>query len=222
MNKQRGGAWIPTSILRSWETLRSRSASWNILLAVAHQQFRYGGTEAKITMGTVAERTGRSLSTVKRAFGELREIGVLLKLGHGRWMVKEAATTAPLRRRQVVRDGVIVPTPSRVQRTDPFPTLLLSLSENMSKDAIVTVFSPKQLRVINDLLKEFEEVSRNVLSLDIVYDGTPTTVGEICVNAVVASDRRLARDFVKALLSLRKDKRVVGEELVDDAMDREE
>lgn len=78
------GVWVPKDVLTMWESLRLNTPAWNVLIVMAHQQYRYGGTEARITLLSVAQRTGHSLSTVKRAVRRLRDEKLLMKLRRGK------------------------------------------------------------------------------------------------------------------------------------------
>ena len=214
MTERREGAFIPKEMLESWETLRVDGSTWNVLIAIALQQYRYGGNEAKITQPTVAKRTERSLSTVKRSVQKLCDIGLLEKLGRGRWRLIRVNTVTPICKRNTKRKGVNTVTPSKGHRVDTYPTLLFSLLKNKSNEAALSVFTPKQRRLISDLISEISELlGHDALGLPTKRGDRNISFREWGQEIVRASDKIGARNFVKALLLLRKDERVVGTEL---------
>jgi DNA-binding transcriptional ArsR family regulator len=215
MTERCEGAFIPKEMLECWETLRADGATWNVLIAIALQQYRYGGREAKITKIKMAERTGLSLSTVKRSVRKLREARLLEKLGRGRWRLVKVNMVTPFSNENEAQEGVIMVTPSKGHRDDPYPTLLVSLRDNNSKELDSSVFTPKQIKVINDVVGETSELlGVDALDLSPQRDGGSTSFREWMREIVRTGNKSEARDFVKALLMLRKDKRVVGTELV--------
>ena len=66
------GAWLPWDLVVQVCRLRLRPASvFQVLFTVLATQQRYGGKEARLTADNIAEMTGLSMATVKRALVKL-------------------------------------------------------------------------------------------------------------------------------------------------------
>jgi hypothetical protein len=85
----------------------------------------------------------------------------------------------------------------------------------------MTYFSPSQQRVISDVMAEASElIGRSAWELDVSAETAlplglvgPVTFQGAIAALIANGDKTLARAFVKAVLTLRQDRRVQGEEV---------
>jgi len=242
MRSNQPGVWVPDAVFKALWTLRLESSDWNVLLVVLYLQHRYGGREAKITLKRIGEEAGLSRSTVKRAVRRLitsghlqrRKRGILhLTLGEntptplpapGRPAHKGVNMVTPSVPETAEHEGSNIVTPSRVQHADPFPTtisLLDKTSSSSAEDLGAGPFSRKQAGVVADVLRKVSgSLGRDALDLTVVTlgDGEPhqatgKTFREWFSEVTATGNKAEAGRFVRAVLALRTDPRVVGMEL---------
>lgn len=219
MNEKGSGTWVPAEVFKTWESLRLDSSTWNTFLAIANQQYRYGGTEAHITLQVVADRTGYSIATVKRSVAELQKKNLLTNLKRGHWRLKGISKVIPSPSPEKKCESIDMVIPQKYQHNDTFTILLFSSSINKEENSIdaATPFTKKQISMLNSLFIQISELlCENPMELAIPNFGngdTQRTYGSWLREIVAAQDRREAGRFVGAMLKLRKDERVVGREL---------
>jgi len=213
MSGQGKGTWIPEDVIKTWESLRLNPPTWNVLMVLAHQQYRYGGVEARITLTAVAKRINRSLSTVKRSICRLRNEKLLIKLGRGRWRIGVNMMTPP-ERQDVNNMGVNIAAPLKAHDRGPFPILLLSLLEKEDDSGSVPPFTVGQIKMINSVVCQISELlcGKDALALTVSKDETKT-YGDWLRTIVSANNRKEAGIFVSSMLKLLNDERVAGREL---------
>ncbi len=217
MADERKGTFIPEAVLKAWEKLRLNGTTLNVLIAFAHQQYRYGGREAMITQPVVATRTALSLSTVKRSVKKLCDNRLLMKLGRGRWRLGGVNIMTPPSSQKDSLEGVSMVTPSRCHDREPFAILLLSIVKEEIDEGAASPFSEKQIQTLNEALSQLEGMSGSgVLDLEVPpkYGGDSAKSYVAWLREVVRTQNRVqAGLFVRAMLALIDDERVVGKEL---------
>lgn len=225
------GAWVPWEIASRLPRIDLRPQSrWQVFLAVLMTWCRYGCQEAKLGVRDLCQITGLSARTVKSSLADLESHGLVRRVGrYGRLTIivdalPDVASTPP----SVPREGstselarVIDASqaPASEQTCCTFPISYEVLMARLDRSD--SPFTAKQKAVIRDLVRESADLlGGNPLGLPLdaphvnrlgLPDGT--TYGE-ALNAVLTSGNRgRAGKFVAAVLALRADHRVQGQEL---------
>ena len=85
LNRNRAGAWLPWSVVKTLLQLRLRPGSrWQVYLAVVLTSARYGGKDAKLGIDDLCDLTGLSPRTVKSAVAVLCKSGLLVRVRRSR------------------------------------------------------------------------------------------------------------------------------------------
>ena len=230
------GAWVPWPVVEGVCRLDlPRPSLWRVYLAVLLTSQRYGGGEARLTTKEIASMTALSPRTVERALADLQAIGVIRRVGRrGRLMATATDNTVavprPLRTDNTVavpdnsteqtRPATVLSVPNR-HRAGGSPTVFrFSCLEQVSEGA-GTFFSPRQQRVILDVMAEATELAgESAWDMELTSEaarllglGTPTTFRQAVAILADRRDRTQGRDFVKAVLRLRYEARIQGEEV---------
>jgi hypothetical protein len=222
------GAWLPWPTVEKVCRLDLRPPSvWRVFLAVLLTAARFGGREARLDVGALAGMTGLSRRTVKAALARLLERGLLARRGrYGVLMVTfgaegdgsgGAGTPAPRGGDAPNPGGADELAPPRCRQACPSPT---SVNVFHSEDS-TGPFSRKQQGVIQDVLNEATELlGSDAAELPLPNEAAArfglavgTTYRRAWQTLTAAGSGADARDFVKAVLALREDARVQGEEL---------
>jgi hypothetical protein len=214
-----------------------------VLLAVLMTSARYGGREAWLGIDDLVRMTGLASRTVKAALGALIDRKLVTRVGRYRRLVinlgigvvasKGGESPASPFEASADEGGAhkIVPpagnrrgadklAPPRCKLARTSPTSVYLSSKNKEEYRRGT-FTPKQDILISDVLTEASELLGSdaaSLSLpDTVAASlgltTPVTYAEAFVLVGRSGDRTKARDFTRAVLMLRRDERVQGQEL---------
>lgn len=218
MNERNKGAWIPEDVFKIWESLRLDGSTWNTFLVIANQQYRYGGEKAHITLQDIAERTGYSLSTVKRSVSKLQKENHLIMLSRGRWKLTDGTMTAPEKHSGKKRGGVAILTPSNGQDHEPFTILLLSLINEDNKGTHAHPFTDGQIKTLNSVFNQISELLCCDDAMELMSPGMEnatmsTTYRCWLKNIVATGSKKEAGCFVGAMLKLLRDERIIGKEL---------
>ncbi len=219
MSEKGKGVWVPEEVFKKWESLRLDSSTWNTLMVIAHQQFRYGGTEAHITLQKIAGRTEYSLSTIKRSVSKLRDQELLVKLGQGRWQLKGLNMVSHPERPERKSKGLTIMNPKMAHDREPFPILLFSLvNKKEDNDDSICPFTDRQMETLNSVYQQATELLCGEDAMQLIVprsegSDTPKTYGEWLEEIVKTNDRKEAGRFVGGMLKLLKDERVAGKEL---------
>jgi hypothetical protein len=197
---------------------------WQVFLAVLLTACRYGGRDAYLSEVDLVRMTGLSMRSVKMAVSLLVGQGILTRPKRYRHLhVTLGAALAEggdshLTPNPSSTGGADKPAPRRGKLICTSPTSIISSSFN--KECAGT-FSNKQQSVIVDVLAEVTELlgaDAGELTLpDAVADQLNLAANSTYTQAqgaiAVSGNKTQARDFVKAVLALRQDPRVQGEEL---------
>jgi Helix-turn-helix domain len=210
-----GGAWVPWRLVERLCRLELRPPSvQRVLLAIVLTACRYGGWEARLGVDDLAQRTGLSPRTVKSALALLISRGFISRQGRYRRLVvnllpeSEPAGEAP----------ELAPRTCKQPCPSPISIEVSSITSEMKAPSI---FSPRQQAVIDGVLTEATELLGSDAGCLILPEDQASQLGltpgityqEARRFVAQGGNRRLARDFVKAILSLRHDWRVQGDEL---------
>lgn len=215
------GTWIPEFVWAHLESLRLPTTCWNILLSILHRQYRFGGREARITIPQIMERTSLSRSTVKRALGRLVKIDLVRRTRRGVLRIaipEKADVPAPSEGGDGETEGFNMENPSKVRQDEPFPTLCFLMKEQVGGDStVLEPFTAKQYATVLDVWREASGLlGRDALALTVPGSGSadePSDTFSTWLHRIVASkSKREAGRFVREMLSLRTDKRVIGSE----------
>jgi hypothetical protein len=226
----KAGAWLPWATAEAVCRLTLRPAScWRVFLAVLFTCIRYGGGDARLGVAELAEMTGLSLRTVKRALAMLLNMGILVRHGrYGRLHVVLAAAENTGGANNLVPPGAVPPagrganklTPPRCQVADTSPTCIyVCINKNRVGDT--PPFTAKQQTVIADVLAEASALlgaDAGQLPLSNAHAArlglpTETTYAQALDLIAGSANSTQARDFTKAVLALRHDPRIQGTEL---------
>ena len=228
------GAWIPWPIVEALCRLRLRRPScWQVMQAVLCTQQRYGGREARLRVADIVRLTGLAECTVRRALRDLTGAGLLSRpRRYGALKVRLATpgavntATAPEPRVTKNRAVNIVTAPSG-RHDDRSPTSLYvsCIRDSSSRDGDSTApFSQKQLSVISDVIREASDLLGDD-ALDLALPAYAArklgiqpghTYRDAFRSITGERDTVKARDYVAAVLTLRSDPRVQGQELRED------
>ena len=226
---EKGGAWLPWALAGSVCRLNlPRASVWQVYLAALFTAQRYGG-EARLTRDRLAVMTGLSPKTVQRALTDLQALGLIRRTcRYGRLRVNGSPVEVERGKGQHVdpsktKSGrVSTLTPRKGHRADPSPTVFMFLCLTNKVGGVGGFLTQRQQTVVADVLAESEELldsdpldltlpdrAAKQLNLD-----TSTTFRQALVTLVARGDRSPARAFVRAVLALRNDPRVQGEEVL--------
>jgi hypothetical protein len=212
-----------------------RPSLWRVYLAVLLTSQRYGGGEARLMTREIASMTALSPRTVERALADLQAIGAICRVGRrGRLMVTGTATTVavprPLRTATTVavpegsteqtRPATVLTAPNR-HRAGGSPTVFRFSNLEQVSNGADGVFSLRQQRVILDVMAEATELAgESAWDMELAPEaarllgfGAPTTFRQAVAILTDRRDKTRARGFVKAVLRLRYDARIQGEEV---------
>ncbi len=180
---------------------------FQVLFTVLATQQRYGGKEARLTADNIAEMTGLSMATVKRALGKLTAANLLAR---------------PSRRGSL---RVVFPT-VRVNESTAPPRIPGTASRPNFKEIARTGggemgFTSKQQKLIDDVFMEASEIlGSDARKLTIQTKaaeklglGSGVSFAEALTAVKQSGDKLTARNLVSAVLALRKDERVQGQDL---------
>ena len=222
------GAWLPWSQVKALCRLRLRPASHGqVFVAVLMTSARYGGREAHLGVGDLAEMTGLAPRTVKAALTGLIGRKLLVRKGRYRRLavnlgddakVDGVVTPSAPPRSRTAAGGADKPAPPRCKQACTSPTSIdVSSFEKKSTDS----FSAKQRAFIADVLAEATGLLGSDVNLLAMPDeqaavlglASPINYGDAYAELTRTGDRVQARDFTGAVKALRRDKRVQGQDL---------
>jgi hypothetical protein len=230
VNKRRQvGSWLPLPVVEKVCRLDLRPASrWPVLMAILFTACRYGSSEARLSVADLARMTGLSPRTVKASVADLMRRGLIARSGRYerlRVLLTEhlhdnrgAAKVAPPGADLTPERGAEKLAPRRCREACTSPTSLYSfLLEDNGKGP----FSAKQRQTVADVLTEASDLlgsDAGHLPLPEVHAvrlGLPlqTTFAQALATIIDSGNRRQARDLTRAVLALRYDARVQGDEL---------
>jgi hypothetical protein len=215
-SKLHAGAWLLWDTVERLCRLELQTPShWRVFIAVLATAARYGGSDAYLECDDIAALTGLAKRTVKAALRELIRRGLLMRAkryGHlcptldgGHPEKGDTTKGMPIRRKT---------SPERL------PTMSAPPSASAEKVHNGT-FSPAQNKLIDDVLKEatallgsdagaLEMSDQHLVGLGLT---PPCTFTQARAAIHARGTRRQARDYTRAVLSLRRDERVQGLEL---------
>jgi len=225
------GAWVPWEIATRLPQMNLRPQSrWQVFLAVLMTWLRYGRTEAKLSIQDICRITGLSARTVKVSLGDLESCGLVRRVGRYKRLIivvdamPEVASASP----SVPHEG-LTPESAGTMDESVAPacqpaccTFPISCEVFLARlDRGSTPFSTKQMGVIRDLMRESAELlGGNPFGLRLKGKfsrqlGLPddATYGEALNTVLTSGVSGQARKFVAAVLALRRDARVQGQEL---------
>jgi hypothetical protein len=210
--------------------LRTPSA-WPVFVAVLTTWARYGRTEARLTVDDLVRMTGLSARTVKAALALLLKRGLLARRGrYGRLVVQlggavhgAEGSDRPDDEGPVKDDagGASLSAPPRCKHVCTSPTSVNSSSTKVIVVSDPGTFSDRQQALIEDVLAEATELlgtdagdlplgAKDAGELGLAA-GTTYSQGRRIVDS--GGNRAQAGRFVRAVLRLRQDPRVLGHEL---------
>jgi hypothetical protein len=209
-----------------------RSSIWQVLLALLTTAYRYGGTEARLTIKALAGMTGLSDRSVQLALTELINRGLVSRQGrYGRLRVHldaidpgpgRASTFAPPAPKKVQPGSANKLAPPTRNQACASPTSLYSFLCIRDLGNSAGAFSAKQTETIRDVIAESDELLGDDVGQLTIPDahlsqlGLPPSTTYLDGYRSIASDsdRRKVRDYVRAVLALRRDERVQGSPLL--------
>jgi len=223
------GVWLSKHVADKLYRLKLRPPSvWPVLLAAVFTACRYGGKEAFLSVAGLTQMTGLSERTVKGALAALIAQGLVVRtrrcrhlqinLDIGSEQPEEVRKLAPPKPCPGAARGADKLAPPRDKLTCTSPTSIHSSFKDISKGP----FTPQQHQVVIDVLAE----SSGLFGGDVAQLTIPATDADrLCLPdtatyaealAMVArtGNRTQARDLVRAVLALRRDPRVQGQELM--------
>jgi len=229
---QNYGAWVPWEIAERLPRLRlGPSSRWQVFQAVLMTWYRYGQDEARLGIKEIAAVTGLCTRTVKAALKDLLRSGLLRRRGRYKRLVVDldvlrnsTSSAACLTGANVTMSqderGADIPAPPKGTQACTSPTSSYVLEKDSKGGA---VFSKKQTAVIQDVLEEASELlGSDAAALPIPTNftgplGLPegTTYGMALHQIRANGTPHGAGKFTAAVLALRHDQRVQGEELLD-------
>ena len=224
------GAWLDWSKVSILCQLDLRPPSlWQVFLAVLFTSTRYGGREARLSIDDLCGMTGLASRTVKGAVVALIGRGLLTRVGrYGCLRVNFPAASAGGADELALPDAdcdigrgadKVAPRRCNIVCTSPTSIYVSSLSKEKSRPP---TFTESQLSFIADI---FDEATA-LLGSDVAMLSVPESAAEMmglspsinyaeAFEAVAHSgDRRKARDYTRAVLALRRDERIQGQELI--------
>lgn len=230
------GAWLPWPVVEKLCRLDLRPPSHRrVFLAVLLTAARYGGAEAYRTVAELTELTGLAPRTVKAALSALVQRDLLIRTAryqrlHVPWLDDPqggggADTVAPPEEMPGQSRGADMSAPRRCRHVCTWPTSLYSfLKEERGKGA----FSAPQRQLIADVLTEATELlgsdagqlplpDHHAAHLGLL---PPASYRDALAAVLTTGDRRQAQVLTRAVLDLRNDVRVQGEELLLPEADR--
>lgn len=230
------GAWVPWPLVEAMVRLDLKPASCLRVFTVIFMTWcRYGCNEARLTTMDLASATGLGKRTVQAAVSTLLAQGLIERIGrYGRFRVaisppknmprnvKMLASGSMVRRRGRGAGSSAPPT-----RTDGCASSTVSMFYSL-EDIREGTFTDRQRSVITDVFMEASQLlggdagelqipERDAVALGLA---TQTCYREALSAVVVSQNRKMARDYVRAVLALRGDERVQGRELI--ILDREQ
>ncbi len=223
------GAWLDWSTVSILCKLDLRPPSlWQVFLAVSFTSARYGGRDAKLRIDDLCRMTDLASRTVKGAVAELIARNLLSRVGrYGCLRVNFPVASPggadelanPVAGREIGR-GADKPAPPRCKLACTSPTSInvSCLNEEIRGPA---TFTALQLSLIADVFAEATESLGSDAAMLTVPDGAavalgltpPISYGEAGGAVARSGDRARARHFTRAVLALRRDERVQGQEL---------
>ena len=220
------GVWVPQSRVESLRRLDLHHPStWRVYLTILLTACRYGKGVAWLKIRELIALTGLSRCTVLRAVAELLTKGVIRRDGrYGRFTVEErAASPVPSSNRTESTGSLnkIRLPKSHHDETSP-TTSSFSLSSLGIKESTPAVFTPRQAKVIDEVMAEVrQELGSNPWDLDLSgqtlkrlgLTGSITYRNALTI-VIANNDKAQARAFVGAVLSLKTDPRVQGVEIL--------
>lgn len=229
------GAWVQWEVATKLCQLKLQGDSeWRVLLAVFLTSTRYGGRPAFLSIAELAQMTGLALRTVQVAISRLIEIGLIVRhrryrsLGCTLVSQKSGETTSPesgVKERSDRRPGSARmsahPKRSHVCASPRCINVFVN-NTGMELSTFESVFTSKQIQAIYRMLAQSQGLL-GVDPLDLELSDQHVALLELSVGTTFrqalqhvcdsSGNKRLAKDFVKAILSLRLDERVQGVEL---------
>jgi hypothetical protein len=215
-SKDKGlGSWIPQEIADAALRLDLRPPSrWKVFLAVLFPWCRYGQTVALLTIENIVSKTGLSERTVKAALKDLTKLGILRRLGLGKLVVEvcgsDNAVGGESARKPASTAGDEACTLTRCSMS------LSNVSKEPAKGLTRRQFSAIRIALVeaSDLLGE--DASKLSLPSTACHSvGLPenTTIREALLRLQNNCNRKIAHTLTGAILALRFDERVQGNEL---------
>ena len=198
-------------------------------MAVLLTSLRYGGGDARLSVDDLSLMTGLSARTVKGAVAALIGRGLLTRVGrYGCLRVNFPAASAggadelapPDADCEIGRGAdKVAPRRGKLVCTSPTSIYVSSLSKEKSRPA---TFTDRQLSLIADVFAEATELLGSDAAMLSVPDAAavklglapPISYAEAFEAVAHSGDRRKARDYSRAVLDLRRDERVQGQELM--------
>jgi hypothetical protein len=217
------GVWLPEAVAGMIPKHQLGCDSvWRVYLTILFVQYRYGGEVAYLTTQAIAERTGLSVPTVKRAVSHLLASGLCVRPkrnGALKVTLTDAGRDDP-QPPQPKNRGISLVIPPRDQLSDPSPTSLYSSSLLLSRGEGGT-FSKAQTALIDDVLRESSELLGHDVRDLALPDPVATqlhlpagTTYDVAIEQLLhTSDKRGAGILTRAVLALRNDPRVQGNDL---------
>lgn len=224
------GAWVPWEVAEAVMRLGLKPAShWQVFMAIVFTWCRYGQGEARLTVAGLAEQTGLGTRTVQAAITNLIERKLVARIGrYGRLCVtvpvgKNAPGSAdipalpeqaPSPRRRAIMSAL----PKRTHACASPTVYMFSSLVDVGKGS----FTQKQRDLVADIFAE----ASGLLGSDVgglVLDGrhaealglpAASTYSDAIQAVTRVEDKALTRDFVKAVIALRRDDRVQGTLLI--------
>ena len=195
---------------------------------MATTAYRYGGTEAQLSIKAIASKTRLSDRTVQSALTSLIRQGVISREGrccrlriHLDAIVRgpgSACTSALPGTEKVTAGSANTFARRKRKQACASPTSLYSLD---LKEGNASCFSPKQLKLIADVMADATDLlGIDASQLSVLDDHLtrlgmhpPVSYAEAFARVTSSGERRKARDYVRAVLHLKTDERVQGQEL---------
>lgn len=215
---RKGGVWLPWKVVQQLATLRLRPQScWPALFTILAQQYGFGGKVAFMKLAELAELTRMSLPTTKRAVAVLIKTGLVHRdKRYGRLTVKltdYSESLTKLRHPKSASPRNTKLTPRKDQQVDTSSICIPSLLSRGSG------FTTKQMQTIKGVLKEASLLLDSDAAL-LTLTAASSSKLSLPIDATyremldaVSMGEVLARDAVAAVIALKNDKRVQGEEL---------
>jgi hypothetical protein len=204
---------------------------WRVLLAVLVTAARYGDQRSRQSVDDLSRMTGLAHRTVKGAVAELVRRKLLARVGrYERYQVGHLTSHAiprgaslpvpPTKNRDGAR-GTDKPAPRTYRQACTSPTSIILSSSCREKECDPGTFTPKQERLIAEVFVEATALLGSEVTELVMPEAfakrlcfpAPVTYGEARNRVAHSGDPVKARHYTCAVLALRRDERVQGQEL---------
>ncbi len=231
------GAWIEWEVATKLCQLKLRTDSeWRVLLAVFLTSTRYGGRPAFLSITALAEMTGLGSRTVQAAVSRLMTSGLIVRDKRYRSLrctLVPQKTGVTLGVESVVKDrsvsksgsaGSSAPPKRSHDCASPKCIHVFVNSIEIGLSTFEAAFSSRQIQTIYRMLAQSQELlGADPLGLAlsdqhaaILEQPVGATFSQALQHHCSNSSKRHARDLTKAILSLQRDERIQGVELLPD------